>query len=103
MTYTPEVGHRVRRTMIHEGIVTSVTDQCVVLDGARALLLQGTWERLSDPERDWQPGDVVQDGFGCVYIRREGDEQYPWLGGVGGGWFAEPELARPLTHLVPAP
>ncbi|MGW1553652.1 hypothetical protein [Streptomyces sp. NPDC002346] len=54
----------------------------------------------------WQPGDVVLDADGALYIRASGNPVYPWgdanqhLGGHIEGGVADTDVARPLALLV---
>lgn len=66
----------------------------------------GTWERLPDPEPEWQPGDLVLDARGEVWRRREPVDMY----GVAYVWdsfsneYPSPDATpvRPLRRLVVA-
>lgn len=112
--YIPQPGHRVRRTQITEGTVVKVEKDIVKFaDHSMAMLNPYTgpdvredaviWERLPDPEPDWQGGDVAMDNNSKVYIRRFDDEEYfdkyPWVN--DGDWVTDDELVRPVVRLVP--
>jgi hypothetical protein len=57
---------------------------------------QGAWERLPDPEPDWQSGDVVRDADGDVLVRRADGR---WT--FGYDTFEDKTAVRPLVRLVP--
>lgn len=115
MSYIPEPGHRVRRTQITEGTVVEVSHGVVKFaDHSMAMLdsLRGndvredtvTWERLPDPEPDWQPGDIALAYDGQIWRRRFPNEERfdraPWMSGCG-DWEREDYPVRPLVRLVP--
>ena len=52
-------------------------------------------EVLPPPERRWEPGDVVRDAIGFLFLRDEGFWRY------GGPTGACDEPVRPLTWLAP--
>ena len=101
--YTPEVGHRVKAEQVVVGEVDDVTGTWVYVvddtsDLARPLRRDRfTFERLPDPEPEWQGGDVVLDAKGWSFLR------------TAGGWsdfnglrYADEEPARPLTLIARA-
>lgn len=91
--YTPQVGHRVRRTRVTEGVVTYAGRNFAGVDG----LPVTTYERLPDSEPKWQPGDIVIDADSDVLVRTD-DSESPWQHGNykhGDDW-----ATRPLTRLI---
>ena len=95
--YTPEVGHRVRVTF--EGVVDKETpfgEYAIQPDRGGMLFFppaNATFERLSDPEPEWQTGDVVLDVEGWAYLRTGGGN---WRNFHGNPW----EPTRPLTLIA---
>lgn len=74
-------------------------------DGTFAWVRSEHLEKLPDPEPEWQPGDVVWDARGYLYVRVGGYESagvtYPWLrGGKIGCGDLDSDLARPLIPLL---
>lgn len=82
--YTPQVGHRVR--VVLEGVVSGTFqygDRGVILNGrilshSDVETWNATFERLPDPEPEWQPGDVVLDAAGVVWSRVGEEPDFPW-------------------------
>jgi hypothetical protein len=84
------------------------SDECLSFN-----LNSSTWERLPDPEPEWQPGEVVDDAFGNRYCRMPDGwaghpsanfgETYEWMRlDRSAGWgVKDAALNRPLTRLVP--
>lgn len=99
--YVPQVGHRVRASF--EGVVQF----CV--NGRPTLELPGlgwtytvppnaTYERLPDPEPEWEVGAIVLDADGDIY-RRVADVAYPWVDNTEP--YTDRDIVRPLIRLVP--
>lgn len=99
----PSAGGAYRFTV--DGVVTCVDDHgtCVIRPagisgpGAEVPAGVGTWERLPDPEPQWEPGDAVNDRFGHAHIRAYGGT---WID-PDGDRILDSKMARPLTRLVP--
>lgn len=108
---TPREGERWRVTIegaIVEAPTAGTGNWAVIKVGdhcRRRDLGEGTWERLPDPEPEWQPGDLVIDAHGGVWRRRiHGDDDvtaYPWIAVNSGDWETDRALPRPLRRLVP--
>jgi hypothetical protein len=60
----------------------------------------GTWERLPDPEPDWQVGDIALDADGHAWQRWPMD-MWSVPGVMSGPRRLDSSMARPLTRLVP--
>lgn len=103
----PKVGDRIRITRVVEGTVKALESGAD--HGTRALLhdcppFQGMtygWVRYGGPDETvemltpvWQPGDVVRDATGNVWMR---DDQDEWYGVRDGG---DGDRVAPLTLLV---
>lgn len=100
--YTPQVGHRVRRTHVVEGVVTETSRHVVAIPPHGWFLTKTsavTWERLPDPEPIWSDRDAVQDAHGRVFIYSP-HGGFIWTSHTGSRW-SDDELTRPLTRLVP--
>lgn len=103
--YTPKVGHRVRVTTVREGVVEGVDRGSVLLDGrSYVATLRGatrTWERLPDPEPEWQEGDMVMDAEGRPFRRGKSRASGQWDWQYGCAVVPAHYPVRPLTRLVP--
>lgn len=110
MNETPKVGERWRVTI--EGIINKVgVAGWRIIYGATAEDFQwidfgsGIWEKISDPEPQWLPGDLVLAADGMVHQRFELETEhghaYVW-GRPGAPCPAatDDEVARPLRRLV---
>jgi hypothetical protein len=107
---TPRVGERWRVTI--EGEVGEFDprpdSRSIVYDlnGQRCVswvpLAYGTWERLPDPEPEWQVGDLALDARGKVIQRFPPDGGWVWgpPGGKKAQW-GNSIPSRPLRRLVP--
>ena len=97
----PKPGERWRVTI--EGEITDASGVWVDLGSQCFKVSEGAWERLPDPEPEWQPGNLVLDAAGDIWRRRPADaekaDRYPWEM-VGDGWYPESDPVRPLTRLV---
>lgn len=60
----------------------------------------GTWERLLDPEPEWEVGAIVidADGLALQYMTRNGRPAWRTF---NSNILADAEVPRPLTRLVP--
>lgn len=105
----PKAGERWRITL--EGEVLENSGDMVTMSSARGGLLiytdEGTWERLPDPEPEWQPGDLVITASEAVLKRFE--MRYQSGSGLELVWgysgdrfpiFTEGSALRPLTRLI---
>lgn len=71
--------------------------------GATLDIAVGTWERLPDPEPEWQPGDLVLDAIGRILeFERDATSIYGgrWRVVRTGGVVRSDLAPRPLRRLV---
>lgn len=100
----PRPGERWRTTYVIEGTVVNVVGRRVSFaDNMSADLtstnenLTVTWERLPDPEPDWQIQDVVRDAAGVIWVAGLNCWLRPGLNRE----YPVDHPSRPLTRLVP--
>ena len=102
-TAKPKPGERWRVTL--EGVVEDVergTTRVVFLAPGSAPVVydhaaRGDWERLPDPEPEWEFGAVVVDANGTYWYRN--DEAH-WVGFGSDLAYFDHHPARPLRRLV---
>lgn len=76
----------------------SINDFWVAPTTSVRVVERATYERLPDPEPEYQPGDVVLDGNGYP-ARRIESESYLWQR-FGGEFVADQDLPKPLTLIA---